>query len=123
MIMRFFVFFVFFSVLGCENSDLNSTVVDVNWIYEANPVDDVKKAVEVNDFRFLGVYGYSLIVPGLKLECIDIEQDVKPIEGTSDSYSSYEEEKFNAVAKIYADYYNFQLMRHLKDNEIFNCNK
>ena len=108
-------------VYGCQDSAFNTTSVNVNWLYKANPLDDFKEAIERDDYRFVGVYGYSLTVPGVKLKCIDAAKDVKPIEGTSDSSSSYEEEKFNAIAKVYADYYNFQLIKYLEDKRLFSC--
>lgn len=111
------------TVYGCQNSDSNATSVDVNWLYNADPLDDFNEAVKINDYRFIGVYGYSLNVPGVKLKCLDAERDVKPIEGTSDSSSSYEEEKFNAVAKVYADYYNFQLKKYLEGKNLFSCDE
>lgn len=76
---------------GCQESEFDTTSKDVDWLYRANPIDDFIDSVEHNDYRFVGIYGYSLTVPGVPLRCIDVKKDVKPIEGTSDSYSSYEE--------------------------------
>lgn len=119
LMKKIFILIFLFSLYGCKNTASDS--IDVVWLYEANPLEDFKESVNSNDYRFVGVYGYSLTVPGVALKCIDIEKDVKPIEGTSDSYSSYEEEKFNAVAKVYADYYNFQLIKYLESKNSFTC--
>lgn len=35
---------------------------------------------------------------------------------------SYEERKFNALAQVYADDYNFHMMIYLKDKGLYNCN-
>jgi len=115
------IFFLIFllGLYGCKNKA--SDLVDVGWLYEANPLEDFKESVNRDDYRFVGIYGYSITVPGVKLKCIDVDKDVKLIEGTSDSYSSYEEEKFNAVAKVYADYYNFQLMKYLESKNLYTC--
>ena len=111
--MKKILFLIFLlGLFGCKNKASYS--VDVGWLYEANPLEDFKESVNRDDYRFVGVYGYSLTVPGVKLKCIEIDKDVKPIEATSDSDSSYEEEKFNAVAKVYAAYYNFQLIKYLE---------
>lgn len=118
--MKNILFLTFlFSLYGCRNTTSDS--VDVSWLYEASPLEDFKEAVNREDYRFIGIYEYSLVVPGVKLKCIDVEKDVKLIEGTSDSYSSYEEEKFNVVAKVYADHYNFQLRKYLEGKSLFSC--
>lgn len=110
-------------IYGCQNSEFDTTSKDMDWLYRANPIDDFEKAVKHNDYRFVGIYGYSITVPGIPLKCLNIKKDVKPIEGTSDSSSSYEERKFNAIARVYADDYNFQLLKYLEGEKLFICNE
>lgn len=110
-------------VCGCQSTDSNNSTIDVGRLYVADPLDDFRKSVENKDYRFVGIYGYALSVPGVNPICIDPDRDVKLIEGTSDTYSSYEEEKFNVVARVYADHYNFQLKQYLKGRNMYSCDE
>ena len=102
---------VFLIICGCQGDFSGTTEAETAWLYKADPLEELKEAIKLNDYRFIGIYRYSLTVPGVPLKCIDLETDVRPIKGTSDAFSSYEEEKFNAIATVYADYYSFQLKK------------
>lgn len=120
MLIRSLIFSLLLVISGCE-SQSSSRELNPDWLYDAVPMTDALKAIEQGDFRFRGVYSYSLIVPGVKMECIDIDTDIFPIEGTSDASSTYEERKFNALAMIYADVYNLQMKSHLEAIGEFSC--
>ena len=75
------------------------------------------------DYRFMGVYGYSLSVPGLIGECEYSYEDINPIEGTSDYRESYEEQLFNSVAQTYASNYNFLMQMYLVENNLISCDE
>lgn len=107
-------------VSGCKPY-VDDDELGIEWIYDAVPTEDAITAIEQGDFRFRGVYSYSLIVPNVKMKCIDIDTDVFPIEGTSDASSTYEERKFNALAMIYADVYNLQIKSHLEAIGEYSC--
>ena len=113
--------FLLFSICGCQELGEIVSGRDGSWIYSADPYDDFVNAMQSGDYRYLGIYGYSLSVPGISLDCVSLEKDVRPIEGTSDTNSSFEEAKFNALAKVYAEYYNFHVRHFLEEKGAFNC--
>lgn len=41
--------------------------------------------------------------------------------GNSEVIFSYEEKKFDALAQVYAESYNFQMMIYLKDKGLYKC--
>ena len=120
MLIRSSILLLLVLISGCE-SQSSSKELNPDWLCNASPMTDALEAIEKGDFRFRGVYSYSLIVPGVEIECIDIDADVLPIEGTSDASSNYEERKFNALAMIYADVYNLQIKSYLEAIGEFSC--
>jgi len=93
----------------------------MGWLYKANPDDDFQAAIRNKDYRFIGIYGYSLYVPGVDLKCISVEKDVNPIEGTSDAVLGYEHAKLIAIAGVYAEHYNFRMRTFREKNMGFKC--
>ena len=91
-------------------------------LYKANPDDDFEEAIKNSDYRFIGIYGIKLYVPGIEITCLDYEKDIKPIEGTTDAVLGYEHSKLIAIARAYAEYYNFKMRMYLKENNGFKCN-
>ncbi|SLJ83452.1 hypothetical protein DABAL43B_0234 [Psychrobacter sp. DAB_AL43B] len=77
----------------------------LDYLYQADPTADAREALARGDLRVYGVYGYSMTTPGIRRECVD-EENIIPIEGTSDTRQSYEEAQFNTLAHLYAEYYN-----------------
>jgi hypothetical protein len=77
----------------------------------ANPEKDCQRAIARNDFRFVGVAGFVLDVPGVP----DYQarywktNGVKVIAGTSD----VGHRDFNEVARAYANRYNAALLKYL----------
>jgi hypothetical protein len=72
-------------------------------------------ALAARDSRFLGVYGYTLEVPGVpQAEADRISKNgVLGIPGTSDALVSEEHGALNERAREYAVEYNTLLLRHL----------
>ena len=105
---------------------LGETLKSLEWVDEADPVADSQNAIEREDFRFKGVYGYSLYVPGVPNDCIlgseGRNKIVAPIEGTSDAIPSYEYARLQAIATEYAEWYNMQILIYLIENEAWQCN-
>jgi hypothetical protein len=75
----------------------------------------LKAALAARDSRFLGVYGYTLEVPGVpQSEAPRISANgVLGIPGTSDALVSEEHGALNERARDYAEQYNALLLRHL----------
>ena len=116
---KYLFFVVCLMIYGCENVFDDKSSRD--WIYEAHPRDEVEKAIRRGDFRFMGVNGYSIIAPGVHKKCLDYPSDINVIDGTSEFTTSYEDEKFNVVAEVYADFYNFLLRKYLESEKGFEC--
>jgi hypothetical protein len=80
--------------------------------------DDFKHALENRDYRFVGVMGYALEIPGVSnyFELYSKVNGVKVIEGTSDHYP----DSLSLVQAIYfRDYaqgYNLLLLDYLQSD-------
>ena len=97
-------------------------VDELGWLLNADPNKDVELAISKEDFRFKGIYGYSLSVPRVGIRCLDVDNEVDPIKGTTDAVLGYEHAKLIAVAKEYADFYNMRMRLYLEENRGFECN-
>ena len=113
--------YIFLLVLSACDTNSSSSKIDLEYLYYANPAEDVKTAISKKDYRFYGIYGISLRVPNIPRGCISIDKDVKMMVGNSEVTISYEERKFNALAEAYAGDYNFHMMIYLKDKGLYNC--
>lgn len=82
---------------------------------ESNYKLDFNDAVKKNDLRFVGVFGFTLIVPGVKDydEKYSESNGVKIIRGSSDSYEDSLELSRNVFFESYAESYNELLLDHL----------
>ncbi len=119
---KYFLLLSAISFLGCNGSDtLSNYKIETKNILLANPEEDFQVSIERNDFRFMGVYGYSISVPGISMKCIDVNEDVNLISGTSDATESYEQRLFNAVAQVYSEEYNFKMKMYLQEQHEFKC--
>jgi len=114
------------SLVACkEKSDFEKEqdryVEVMSWLNDADPRKDFERAIENNDFRFMGIYGYSLQVPTVKASCLDYDRDINPIEGTSDAIMGYKHAKMIAIARTYAEDYNSRMRYYLEQNTDFKC--
>ena len=120
------VLILFLLVAGCEQTDFEKAqeniIEEMGWLYKANPLDDYEEALKRKDFRFIGIYGYSIYVPGVSLKCLDYDKDINPIKGTSDAVIGYEHSKLIAIARTYAEFYNFRMKMYREENHGFECN-
>ena len=108
-------------VCSCGNGDKTTYSEQTKRLLFADPEMDFRSAIEARDYRFMGVYGYSISSPGVSITCVDPGVDIKPIEGTSDATDNYEARLFNAVARVYAKEYNFKMKMYLRENRGFEC--
>lgn len=67
---------------------------------------DADAAMRLGDHRLLGVYGFTLMIPGLDPEQRPDASQLRPIECTSDAFSSAEDRRLNDTAREYARRYN-----------------
>ena len=85
---------------------------NLDYFYNANPAEDAKKAISRDDFHVYAIYGGNPYTPEIKRGCLK-DHNIIPIKGTSDAIENYEHDQFNALAKVYAEHYNFQIKHYL----------
>lgn len=84
-------------------------------IASSSPANDLEDAIRRNDFRFIGVYGFSTEVPGVPdyWERYASSYGLSVIQGTSDTPYGEEGARLNQQARQYALEYNSLLLEHL----------
>ena len=82
-------------------------------IEEFDVVKDVEASISQNDFRFCGIYGYAVDVPGVPKEFLKgtDSSHVWMIEGTSDDIQDVRRQ---ALCRKYAEQYNKMVVDRLK---------
>ena len=82
-----------------------------------NPQKDLAKRMKHNDFRFIGLYGYTIYFPGVDQNdsYLTNKYGVLPIKGTSDCIMSQRHLKLIQQAQHYAKIYNTTLFSYIKD--------
>ncbi len=75
----------------------------------ADPVADANSAIANKDYRFVGICGYAIDVPGVDSD-LQSRCGVLPISGTSCCIMSKEEWRLTEIAYKYADKYNLTIM-------------
>lgn len=114
--------FLLTSVVNSDTIEKHSKRTDgivansIEMIERSNPETDLNCAIRKKDFRFIGIMGYSLIIPGVKDYYRKYEKSngIRVIEGTSDVISSKKVEYLNKIASSYAKEYNKLLIKYLK---------
>ena len=121
--MKAITLILILSLFGCDASNNEAVFSETTRkLLNADPEKNFRVAISNNNYKFKGIYGYSLTVPGVSSKCIDLSEDVDPIVGTSDATESYEQRVFNAVAQTYAEEYNFKMKHYLQAQGLFKCN-
>ncbi|MCG7532046.1 hypothetical protein MHM98_11935 [Psychrobium sp. MM17-31] len=100
---------------GFENS--------IEKIFTANPNADAEKSILNEDFRLIGVYSHKILIPGIDIKCHISPARIRVIDKTSHFYPNYSAAKFNALARVYAKYYNARMASHYRDKGWRICNK
>ena len=81
---------------------------------DQNPESDARAAIEKLELRFLGVYGFTLMIPGLSNEeesCAKSRYLAIGIDGTSDAIMCREHYRLQSVAREYARRYNQVILK------------
>lgn len=103
-----------------ENPSINQAEVLNSELESFNiqdPTSDLNKNIELEDYRFIGLYGYGTYYPGVEGEDYKyvIEHGSLFINGTSDVIESKEHGDLIQTAKEYAENYNKALLNYLKN--------
>ncbi len=105
---------------SCTNTKVEKRDNGLEWLLEANPETDAKKAIRSGDLRFIGLVGMLLKeVPRIDKNC-DPGGNVRYI-SLDDVINSYEERKLQAIAPIYAEAYNHYIMQYGRENNVHVC--
>jgi hypothetical protein len=79
-----------------------------------NAGEDAASAYARNDTRLLGVYGFSVEVPGYDGDPYAHKQKIRMFDGTGDAFCTKEEVDLNHNARAYARKYNETMLFKLK---------
>jgi hypothetical protein len=92
---------------------LKKTLISLNL---DNPIGDVEKNIANNDFRFVGINGYTCYPPGVEKDDLKLAQkyDIRCLEGTSDDIENEGHGRLIEAAIKYAEKYNRSLIKKLK---------
>ena len=99
-----------FLVSACNNE--KEKKFDLDYFYDADPVEDANRSMSRDDFHVYAIYGGSPYTPEIERGCLE-DDHIIPIKGTSDAIENYKHDQFNVLAKVYATHYNFQIKAHL----------
>lgn len=88
-------------------SELRSLKVD-------HAASDATAAYKSGDHRLIGVYGYSVEIPGFNGDPYQHKNETRMLDGTGDVFCTKEEELLNNNARVYAKKYNEAILLQLK---------
>ena len=113
-------------IYGCsktEQEEYESQISEqLDYLYKADPRVDIEKAIRAKDYKFMGFYGYSRIVPNTS-KCLVKEFGSHMIKGTSDAIENYEHKQLQALAVAYAEDYNDRMYMHIMENNLSKCSR
>ena len=88
---------------------------DLPEIEHADPLEDVKEAINDNDLRFCALMGITYYFPGLNNNYKLLKKyGYQLIEGASDVVIDEEHSRLIEIAEKYAEIYNIELLKHIK---------
>jgi hypothetical protein len=103
--------------LGMSEEMKKAVLEELHRLQSADPTSDVEAAFRQGDFRFVGLMGYSLEVPGVDpkefYEKYSSEFGVKVIRGTSDFMEIPEQLELARIGGDYAQQYNQLLIKKI----------
>jgi hypothetical protein len=102
--------------IASDTADLTSVTEIVVNPKQADPRKDCTKAIQKSDFRFVGIYGIVISLPGVEHYDPRFPQGVKVIKGSGDHADTPAEWEFQTAAETYAKEYNQHLLQHLSSN-------
>ncbi|WP_027330423.1 hypothetical protein [Marinimicrobium agarilyticum] len=94
---------------------------DFSWILTASPESDAISAAKKGDYRLIGISGMLVNeVPLLDKNC-EYDKKVKYL-NVDDVIDGYAEKRYQVIAPIYAESYNYHLIKYLRKNGVEICN-
>lgn len=93
---------------------------DFNWILTASPENNAISAAKDGDYRLIGISGILVNeVPPIDKSC-EFGSNVKYL-NIDDVIDSYAEKRFQVLAPVYAESYNYHLITYLRKNGVEIC--
>jgi hypothetical protein len=121
LVFMFTVIMQLFTTASCfsdslDDANIRGTIVKLE---KADPNKDVEEAILRNDWRFVGVMGYTTEVPGVEhfSKQYRKEYGVRVIEGTTDNVTSPDLAHLNEIAHSYALKYNKLLLKKIQSKQ------
>lgn len=112
--MKTFIFILFlmliFSCNGVEREDISN-------LYFADPTKDLEEDIKAGSLKFKGVAGLRTYYP-LADECLLEEFGGEVLSRTAEVLESYEQQKLQAIAVVYAENYNLELSVYIETNNL-----
>ncbi len=114
------IFFICLQALYAKSQRIESVLKDeLKKLNLKDPKKDLARNLEHNNTRFIGIYGYTTVLPGVTLKYqhnIMEKYGVKVIKGTSDKIESNLHAILIEKAYNYAQKYNSALINALRGN-------
>lgn len=106
----FFITLFGLSLLGCGRPQSTCTprkgMAELRSLKVDRAADDATLAFHSGNDQLLGIYGYSVEIPGLVADPYQHVNETKMLEGTGDVFCTEEEKALNENARNYAKKYN-----------------
>ncbi|TKB53571.1 MAG: hypothetical protein E8D50_07685 [Nitrospira sp.] len=107
---------------GMSQKERTAIRKELTRLRTANPAMDLETAMTHGDYRFVGLMGYSLMVPGVDQDLFRKNYEpkfgFKVIEGTSDYFEIPEQEELVRIGTTYAERYNRLLEKEIANKPI-----
>lgn len=109
-------------VLGMSQEEQIAIREELTRLRIADPATDLETATKHGDYRFVGLMGYALIVPGVDKDLFHKSYEhkfgSKVIKGTSDYFEIPEQEELVRIGTAYAEQYNRLLEKEIANKPI-----
>ena len=121
LVMRIlFAFVLLCLLLACSESQTNKD--EYEWILTADPESDAISAARSGDRTLIGLSGLFVnVIPDVTGSPCNKPKDVRYFR-IDDVIDSYAEAKFNALAPVYAEHYNYYLRKYFDAKGQDICN-
>src|SRR5574340_673098 len=99
-----------------DATDGKEIIESLRWVENADPIKNANHAIETKDYRFLGIAGRGVAVPGLPDGLYweyTKKYGINVIKGTSDNVWGEEHLRLIRLATKYAETYNKKMLEHL----------
>ena len=104
---------------GQPESELRSA--HLHSLYQADPKLDAQRAIAARDYRFIAVMNHDLHLPMNIARCLVEKFGYRVISNASLPYMSYEFQLHGAIAPMYANWYNYEILAELEAINQYPC--